>query len=301
MNTYLRALLRFWWLPVLGLAIAAVAAISVTHKIGLSVPPKLTPRSTPTYTATTNLLVDANNRPFLRTTVTKKEPSTQSIQIYNYRDSAGKLHTARIPVMQPGRTITQAPDPKPLIAFANLAPQYIESDPVTALRIRKFPQLGADPGSVTARAIGSVIGNNKFKTSPIPAIQITATADTPRGAINLAQATVQAFQDWLTRQEKAIPQAQRIVVNQLQVPYKATASSSSSKSLSAVVFLVVLGAFALLAGMLDRAFPRRRGDLLTEAKLDRLEDELDGLTDDRAPFAFARRARGIGTGDDAAR
>lgn len=298
----MRALLRFWWLPVLGLAVAAVASLSVVYHIGLTVPPTLTSRYHPTYTATANLLVDSASKPFFRVNLVTSEPSNTSVQVYSYRDADGKVHHVPIKVNQPGRKVKQTPNTKPLIDFANLAPQYILSDAVTTLRMRKFPQLGADPGAVTAKAIGSVVTNAKYKTSPIPMVQITASAKSERTALALAQATVQAFQDWLTQEEKGIPESERILVRQLQVPYKATASTSSSKSLAAVVFAAVLAAFVLLAGMLDRVFPRTRERRL-EGRLDRIEDELDELTEPQgtAPFAFATRARPGAGDEDAAR
>jgi len=102
-TNYFRALLRFWWLPVLGIAVATVAAISVVNRISPSVPPKMTPRSTPTYTASTQALVTNPDKDYFRTSRTETTSSTTQNVLQSFVDpKTGDRVTKIVSVPQPG-------------------------------------------------------------------------------------------------------------------------------------------------------------------------------------------------------
>jgi hypothetical protein len=134
----------------------------------------------------------------------------------------------------------------------------IESDQVAAYRQKLF---GPINGSVTATA--AFASNNTygaFKTSPLPVIYVTATADRPKLAVALSSDTAAAFDRWMRHKQDVarIPWSQRIIVDEVRRPTAATSSGKSSKGLPIFIGFVVLLAFGGGAILLDRAFPRRR-------------------------------------------
>jgi hypothetical protein len=85
-------------------------------------------------------------------------------------------------------------------------------------------------------------------------IQITATAKHARGAIRLAENTASAFQKWLkdSQAKAGVPTGQRILVDSLVRPTKATSSGGTKYGLPIFVGIVVLLVFVGIAIALDR-------------------------------------------------
>jgi len=296
-NSYFRALRRFWWLPVLGVLVAAVAAISVVDKISPSFPPKLTPRSKPTFVAKTQALVTNPDKDYFRTKKTVVSAPTKQNVLRTYLDpKTGKQVNKIVPVTQPAQKHTVDVNLDQLVKAANLFPLWIMSDEVAKLRLKMFPTLPVNVGTVDAKTVGAIATQAKSKASYIPAVEISATAKTEKHAIDLAQATYQAFERWLTLEEKGVPQSDRILVQQLNVPFQAAKSGGPSYPLAAFVGVAVFLAFIVMTGMLDQAMPRRR----RLERLDRIDD--DGLdvadASDRPSFAFSARARHASGSDD---
>jgi hypothetical protein len=240
-NDQVRALLRFWWVIVIGLAIAQVAAIMAVYNVDFSsIPPSLTQREQPSYTAEGRLLVSSGEEPYLRRAVTNlvQPPATA--------DGPAK------PV-----EVTQAPDTATLVQAANLYPLLIESDEVAKVREDLY---GKTEGTLRAQAIFAISTPSRFTTSDVPVIQLKSVGDTPQQAIDLVNQTSTAFIRWMTdkQDKRRIKNAQRITVEPLQSPTQALAFGGSSSVLPVLVFGVVLMAFAALAIFLDRMFPRRR-------------------------------------------
>ena len=234
-NQYVRALRRFWWLLVLGLGVAAIAAIAAVYRIDFgSVPPSLEKRDQVTYTAVARLLVTSPEAPYFRTTVTREtetddgEPAQQ--------EQAG------------------APDIGTLISTANLYPILIESDEVRQKRQELFGPL---PGSITTRAIYEVNSPSRFELSQVPVVEVYGHSDTYAGAVDLTQATVEAFDDYVdeTQDEAGLRRQERILIQEIQRPDSAISSGGTSLSLPLMLFVVVASAFVALAILLDRLFP----------------------------------------------
>ena len=241
MNDYVRSLLRFWWVLVIGLAVAQLAAIMAVYRVDFSsIPPELSQRDKPSYSAQGRLLVNDTDQPHLRTGITTKQAVTATAD--------GK--TAEIPV-------TQAPDTATLVQAANVYPSLIDSDQVAKIREEKF---GPTPGTLKVQALGAVASPSRFTPSRVPVIQVIGIANTPQKAIQLVERTNQAFIIWMTQaQDKAgIKPKQRITVLPLQTPRSAAAFGGSSSTLPVLVFGVVLMAFVALALFFDRMFPRRQ-------------------------------------------
>ena len=241
MNAQVRALLRFWWVIVIGLAVAQVAAIMSSYRVDVSsMPPSLTQREQPKYSAQGRLLVTDGDAPHLRraVTVTVQPPATA--------EGPSK------PV-----EVTQAPDTGPILQAANLYPLLIESDQVAKVREEMF---GQTTGTLRAQAIYAISTPSRFTTSDVPVIQLVAVHDSPQKAIELVNNTTAAFVRWMTAQQEAakIKPAQRITVLPIAAPKDAVAFGGASSVLPVLVFGVVMMAFAALAVFLDRLFPRRK-------------------------------------------
>lgn len=234
-NPYLRALRRFWWLLLLGLGVAFIAAVAAVYRIEAGVPPSLEKRAQIIYTASAQILVTSEEAPYFRTTVTREVPGADE-------DPA----TTQV--------FAGAPDIGTLIATANLYPILIQSDEVERIRQERAGPL---PGSVTTRAIYEVNSPSRFELSQVPVVEIYAHSNTYGGAVDLAQATVEAFLTYVERtQERAnLQPEERILLQQIQRPVDAVASGGSSLSLPLMLFVVVAAAFAALAILLDRLFP----------------------------------------------
>jgi len=240
-NDYVRSLLRFWWVLVIGLAVAQLAAIMAVYKVDISsFPPQLTQREKPSYSAQGRLLVTDGDQPHLRTAITTTQAVTATAE--------GKA--AEIPV-------TQAPDTATLVQAANLYPVYIESDQVAKVREEMF---GPTPGTIKSLALYAVSSPSRFTPSRVPVIQVIGVADSPRKAIQLVDRTSAAFMAWMrdVQEKTRIPARQRITVVPVLTPKSAAAFGGASSTLPVLVFGVILMAFVALALFFDRMFPRRQ-------------------------------------------
>jgi hypothetical protein len=247
----LRALLRFWWLIVLGFVAAAVVLTLMVYRVDLGVPPKLEHRAQTYYVAATDLLVDSPTGPYLRGAVEEVVQPTRSA---TPPLPATPAKTGSSDAQAP--TVTFSPDKKGLIDAANLFPLIIESDEVRTIREQ---QIGVVPGRVTASALYAIRGENRYRPSSLPVIQIKSAAGTPEAAVLLTQATTEAFGVWLaTEQDRAkVPAAQRILVRELRAPTGAQPVGGPDYGLPLFAAIAVLSAFAGLAFVLDHSFPRR--------------------------------------------
>lgn len=277
-----RALVRFWWLVLLGIVAGAVVATGMAYRVELGWPPeipKLTERTVRTYQASTELLVDSPTGPYLRAGVRLTEP----VGVLPGKAPAQE-GTSQAAASQSEPTVIT--DRKALVEAANLFPLLIESDEVSAIRER---MLGPVPGQVRAKALYSIQGENRFRPSVLPVIQIAAAAPSPAAAIRLTQGTAKAFTVWLAREQKRakVPPRQRVVLRQLRVPRGAVVSGGPSYGLPVLAAVAVLFGFAGLALLLDRSFPRG-----ADAALGRIE-ALVGITD-------ARRRRTVERASDSA-
>ncbi|HXV57303.1 MAG TPA: hypothetical protein VD704_05490 [Gaiellaceae bacterium] len=235
-----------------GAVVAALAALSARYTISVF-PPGLDEKTEVSYTASTRLLVTSAQNPYARTGVSfveqiqrPDEGAAAEGEEGAAEDAAGTGGADTQPVI-----ISNPSDFNTLIRLANLYPLLIESDQVARYRHEEF---GTLPGSVSAQGIYSVATGNRFELSEIPVIQLVAVSGTPRGAVELADKTAKAFIGWLEQEQTAdeIPNRDRIVIDQINVPTAAAASAGPSTTLPLLVFVVVFGAFCVLAVLLDR-------------------------------------------------
>jgi hypothetical protein len=249
-HSYGRALLRFWWLLLLGILLAVVAGIAVISA----------DRQDRTYFATSRLLVTSPQAPYFRITTTKVVEAATDGTATPEGSGSGQGGGSQDSVASAGQTrpvvINDSPDQRSVVAAANLYPLLIMGDEVKSLREDMFGQL---PGTVTSRAIFAVSTPGRFELSDVPVVELTAEADTPRQALMLATSTSKAFIRYVEQQQDAakLTDAERIIVQQLSTPAEATPSGSTPIALALTIMLAVLAAFVALVIALDRIFPRR--------------------------------------------
>jgi hypothetical protein len=234
-GVYLNALRRFWWVVALGAAVATVAAVAARYSIGVF-PPSLTDKTAISYTATSRLLVSSANNPEIR--------SQTSFPVRDRTVSGERASSSQPPIVQFN-------DINTVVRNANLYPLLIESDEVADFRRERYGEL---PGSVTALGEYATAVGNRVELSEIPVIRLTAVSDSDDGAIELADKTAKAFIGWLSSEQDrtGVRTQDRMVVEQLNVPLAAAASQGSSNAMPILVFLMVFGAFCVLAVLLDR-------------------------------------------------
>ena len=68
---YARAIRRFLWIVLFGVAMAGLTGLLLLFKVDRAWPPKLSKRAQLSYVASTQLLVDSPSGPYLQTAVSK--------------------------------------------------------------------------------------------------------------------------------------------------------------------------------------------------------------------------------------
>ena len=221
MNSYSAALLRQWWVIVVGVIVAIAVAAFMAYEI-----PGFTPREKPFYTANAQLLVTSPDGEYIRVSIPRAGDGTET-------DST--------------IVVRQAPDVRPLLQAADLYPILIASDQVRDLRTEMF---GPMAGSVTAKAVASV----DRRRSQLPAIDIFASSTSEEKAVALANATWKAFKRWLQLEQDQTPvkPKERILIQEIRVPTSAVSSGGPSFAIPVLTALAVLAGFGMLALLLDR-------------------------------------------------
>jgi hypothetical protein len=252
----LRALVRFWWVTILGIGLAGLVFVFATYKVTLGVPPKLEARSQPTYAASTQLLITSKRDPYLSAANVNnrviKFPSADS-------STSGTTTTGgtTAPTQTYGYDNSGADgDLQRLVEIANSLPPRVTSDPVIRLRNDKFRRID---GSVSAVNPYAFSGAGGFRSGPLPYIKINGTAKSRQDAIDITNTTALAFKQWFEdRQVKSGTKVgDRVLVEQVNSAETATPQGGSKPLLGvAAAALVLLGA-AGFALALERLIPRR--------------------------------------------
>jgi hypothetical protein len=229
MNGGLAALLRYWWVVVIGVGVGIGVAIVATYA-------KDEPYS---YNAETRVLVTSAESPYYRTEVTNTVERSPT----NSADPPVVVQT------------NEPPELSTLVLAANLYPQLVESDLVANLRDKMF---GTMTGTVDAKTIFSFEGANRFEESDIPVILIGATAATETGALELSEKTTRAFMSYIkSQQEEAdISDSQRVLIQPLTSARITSVTGGPVYGIPFLLGVAVFLGFCGLALLLD-AFARR--------------------------------------------
>jgi hypothetical protein len=264
-----RPLARFWWLPVLGLAIAVLAGVQVLDQLRPGWPPRLVERSPQQYTATALLFVDRPDHPFFSTRQIETSPAGQTVRLVCPQTSTGVRKCVYVVEPIPEANHSVPPDTTTPITSANIYPLLIESDQLRSYRDRRFPDLPA--GSVSATAYGARDltptattvqrgGNRGFTPSHFPLVEVTATSQTRGGAGTIAAATAQAFVEYIGAQQKAqaVPKRERVDVEILKAPPLGVPVGSSDTPKALLAAIATMLGCLILPFVLDAAMPPRR-------------------------------------------
>jgi hypothetical protein len=265
-----RPLARFWWLPVLGLAVAVLAGVQVLDQFRPGWPPRLVERSPQQYTATALLFVDRPDHPFFSTRQIETSPAGQTVRLVCPQTSTGVRKCQYVVEPIPETNHSVPPDTTTSITNANIYPLLIESDQLRAFRDRRFPDLPA--GTVSAAAYGtrdltptattapSGGGRGGFTPSHFPLVEVTAASQSRAGAGTIAAATARAFVEYVDAQQKAqaVPKTQRVDVEILKAPPLGVAAGSSDTPKAFLAAVATMLGCLILPFVLDAAMPPRR-------------------------------------------
>ena len=251
----LRAVIRFWWVALVGIVLAALAFTFATYKVTYAMPPSFESRAHSNYSASTQLLITSKGEPYLSST-------NVNSKIVSLLDSTatGTNGTATGTTTQTS-TYDSGGGPDGdlarLVEISNSLPPRVTSDTVIRLRNARF---GRIDGSVTAVNPYAFSGAGGFRSSPLPFIKITGTARTAQDAIEITNQTATAFIDWFKGRQTAakIKTDNRVLVEQVNSAEHAFPQGGSKPLLGVAAGLLVLLGCAGLVLALDRLIPRRR-------------------------------------------
>jgi hypothetical protein len=248
----LRAVVRFWWVALLGIVLAGLAFTFATYRVTTGFPPKLESRSHSTYSASTQLLITSKGEPYLSST-------NVNAKIIKLPDSTTASTTGTATGTQQNSTYDSGSgadgDLQRLVEIANSLPPRVTSDTVIRLRNRLYGRIA---GTVTAVNPYAFSGAGGFREGPLPFIKITGTADTPQDATDITNQTAQAFKAWFEGRQKVDKIKNPVIVEQVNSAGTAFANGGSKPLLGVAAALLVLLGGAGLVLALDRLIPRRR-------------------------------------------
>lgn len=235
------ALARFWWVVAIGAGVGILAAMAMVYDL-----PSLSPREKPVYTANSRLFVTSAEGQYVRISVPRVVETARSSE----GTDRGAATGGGGPVI-----VNDQPNVAPLLAAANVYPQLIVSDEVARLREKMF---GTLPGDVTANAFSAVSTPSRYSPAQIPIIDIFATSASSGQAIELADATANAFTRWVRQKQNSagVAQEERILIEQLRVPVSAFPSGGPRYGIPILLALAIVAAFGMIAVVLDQLYPR---------------------------------------------
>jgi hypothetical protein len=232
-NLYVRVLWRFKLLVVAGLVLALALALLSTVRVGGD---GVTYREPELWSSNLRLLVTQSGFPegrlYAQESVRPGEEATT--------DGEASAEPG-IPVADPARFNALA------ILYAELA----ASDPVRQVMRRDGP--------VRGKIVATALRDEQSGTL-LPLVDLAAISTSPREAALLAQRGANALNTFLQEQQRAndVPAADRVIVQTIVQPRGALLFQPRSKTMSIVVFLVVMLAIVGLAFLLENLRPRVR-------------------------------------------
>ena len=253
LHQLLRALVRFWWVAIVGIVLAVLAFTFATYHVSAGFPPTFEPRAQSTYTASTQVLITSKREPYLSAT-------NVNAKIINLptSDTSGTGTTGTNGTPTQTSTYDSGSgadgDLARLVEIANDLPPRVTSDPVIKLRNRLYRRIN---GNVTAVNPYAFSGAGGFRSGPLPYIKITGTANSKQDALDITNSTALAFKRWFEGRQAAarIKSADRVVVEQVNSADTAFPQGGSKPLLGVAAALLVLLGVAGLVLALDRLIP----------------------------------------------
>jgi len=231
LQLYFRVLSRFRVVVIAGVLLAAALAFFSMARVSLDGSPRVSWRSSEEWLSSSTLLITQRKFPEGRSVFEQQIPPVSTSKSQQYSQ--------------------QFADPSRFIELTNLYSELVTSDPVRQIMLRQGPIRG----KVLAVPAVSVNG-----AAALPLLSIEGVADTPAGAQALAARATGAFRRYLEAEQTAVqtPDEQRVLLQNVNEPVKATLLKGRSKTLPIVIFLAVLVATCGLAFALENLRPRVR-------------------------------------------
>jgi hypothetical protein len=247
LHVYLSVLKRFRVVVIVGIALAALLALSSYYTIGRN---GLTHREGQTWESSATISVDPKGY-FLY----GRSISAEAAQAL---EAAREGNTEALKDLDPAEFADAGNLTSTAIIYLKLA----TSDAV----INRIREDGKGPLGGTVQTFPVLAGGE----TPVPMIIFDAVAPSPEAAVSLAQRHVKAFKDFVTAQQNSsgIPQEERVEVNTLNAPQGATLLEARKKTRPILIFLTGLVAVLGLAFVLENLRPRGPGGTVA-----RIEDE----------------------------
>jgi hypothetical protein len=247
----LRALVRFWWVALIGIVLAGLAFTFATYRVTMGFPPKLEARSKSTFSASTQLLITSKGEPYLSST-------NVNAKIVKLPGSTTTSTTGAPTGTQPNSTYDSGSgadgDLQRLVEIANDLPPRVTSDTVIRLRNQLYGRIAGTVNAVNPYAFSGAGG---FRSGPLPFIKITGTANSPQDALDITNQTAQAFKRWFEGRQKTNKIKDPVIVEQVNSAGSAVANGGSKPLLGVAAALFVLLGGSGLVLALDRLIPRR--------------------------------------------
>jgi hypothetical protein len=250
LHQLLRALVRFWWIAIVGIVLAVLVFVLATYKVSAGLPPSFEARAQSTYTASTQVLITSKREPYLSAT----NVNAKIIPLPNDTSATGTTGTPGTPTSTYDSGSGADGDLQRLVEIANDLPPRVTSDPVIKLRNRLYRRI---QGSVTAVNPYAFSGAGGFRSGPLPYIKITGTANSKQDALDITNSTALAFKKWFEGRQAAarIKSADRVLVEQVNSADTAFPQGGSKPLLGVAAALLVLLGVAGLVLALDRLIP----------------------------------------------
>ncbi|HZT14854.1 MAG TPA: helix-turn-helix domain-containing protein [Gaiellaceae bacterium] len=244
LHLYARVVRRFWPLVVLGTVLAVLLAFVSFFRVGFHGGIHVAVRQTKTWKGSETILLTQKGFPWGRT-----------VYPYDINRKTGQ------PL--PSKSLA---DPS---RFTDLAVVYAEVANGDAIRSQVFPH-GSHGASYSASPVVNSVGSPVLGAQPItqivPLVQVEALAGSPARARAIAARASNALRSYVEQsQERAgIPPSQRVLLQVLSTPRKATLARGYRLTGPIVIFLGTLVATLLLAFVLENLRPRVRKPLEDE-------------------------------------
>ena len=244
----LRALVRFWWVAIVGIVLAGLVFVFATYTVTLGVPPKLEARAKSTYTASTQLLITSKRDPYLSAANVNNKVITYPTAAPTTTDhDDGRRRRPR----RPTATTTRGADGdlQRLVEIANSLPPRVTSDPVINLRNKRYGRIdGTRHGGQPLR----LLGRRRLPLGPAARTSRSrARRNSPQDALDITNRTatrVQGLVRGAGRSRAKTKVNDRVLVEQVNSADRAFAQGGSKPLLGvAAALLVLLGAAGLRA------------------------------------------------------
>ena len=239
---HLRELLRQRTAAAICLALALVAALSVTYEVSL-LPPGLQARSVEMASATTKMLVDG--------------PVSTVIDL---RQGSGDIEGMTNRAALIGNVMVSEPVLAYIARRAGIQPSQIRGQaPLTADFPRPFTGAAEDPKTADLLRSTDQYRLNIQTNPSVPFIEVFAQAPTPQAARTLANASVDGLRDYLAQiaAARGTPSRSQVTLTQLGRARGTVVNDGVRPQLAVLTFFIVFAmaaATAVVAGRIRRGW-----------------------------------------------